>query len=252
MVGLSGCWPKPKGTAARASVDPLYRQRSGILPVNLGAARKSAIFLCLARSLLTILYHSSDLAGSIEITPSGPKGDTMMNTWTKNTALAIAAAGMIAAAPASATVFEYTMTNGDIVTIDTANGSGTWKGASIDKTFTGDFSSFQGGPTPSFMGELSSLTGTRIINGKTVTATTQNGNRFHPFMLKTKDNGMKFNLWAWWGDPVISGDYIQKIGSFKVVPPVDVPAPGALGLFGLALVALGFGRRRRREKLAAA
>ncbi len=169
-----------------------------------------------------------------------------MANWTKKAAIALAASSMIVAAPASATIFEYTMTNGDVLTINTAAGAGTWKGSKIDTSFTGDFSAFQGGATPSFMGELATLTGTRIINGGTFTPTTQNGNRTHPFMLKTQDSH-KFNLWAWWGNPVVSGDYIQKIKSFKVVPPVDVPAPGALGLFGLALVALGFGRRRRNK-----
>ncbi len=173
-----------------------------------------------------------------------------MANWTKQAAIALAASSMIAAAPASATIFEYTMTNGDVLTINTANGAGTWKGSRIDTSFTGDFSTFQGGSTPSFMGNLATLTGTRVIDGKTFTPTTQNGNSTHPFMLKTKETN-KFNLWAWWGNPVVSGDYVQMIKSFKVVPPVDVPAPGALGLFGLALVALGFGRRRR-SKLATA
>lgn len=167
-----------------------------------------------------------------------------MANWMKKAAIAVAASSMVAAAPASATIFEYTMTNGDVLTIDTVNGSGTWVGNNIDKSFTGDFSNFQGGPNPSFMTELTSLTGTRIIRGQTFTATNRNGNRTHPFKLKTK-NGHKFNLWAWWGDPVVSGDYIQKIKKFRVVPPTDVPAPGVLGLFALALVALGFGRRRR-------
>lgn len=169
-----------------------------------------------------------------------------MANWTTKAAVALAVSSIAVAAPASATVFEYTMTNGDIVTIDTANGTGTWKGTSIDKTFTGDFSTFQGGATPSFMGELTSLTGTRIINGQTVTATTVNGNRTHPLMLKTK-SGNRFNLWAWWGNPVVSGDYVKTIGDFRIVPPVDVPAPGVLGLFALALCALGFGRRRRTK-----
>lgn len=174
-----------------------------------------------------------------------------MANFTKTAAVALAAGSMAIAAPASANVFEYTFKNGDVLTIDTVNGNGTWKGAKIDKSFTGDFSTFQGGAHPSFMTELTSLTGTRIINGKTVTATNFNNGRFHPFKLKTKDGGKKFNLWAWWGDPVVSGDYIQKIKDFKVVPPVDVPAPGVLGLFGLALVALGFGRRRRKAVAAA-
>lgn len=168
----------------------------------------------------------------------------------KKAAIALAASGMVATAPASATVFEYTMNDGDILTLDTANGTGSWIGDDITTSFTGDFSGFQGGANPSFMFTLTDLTGTREIGGKTFAATNRNGNRTHPFMLKTKSNN-KINLWSWWGDPVVAGDYVRKISDFRVVPPVDVPAPGVLGLFALALCALGFGRRRR-TKLAAA
>ncbi|MEM7689523.1 MAG: PEP-CTERM sorting domain-containing protein [Pseudomonadota bacterium] len=168
-----------------------------------------------------------------------------MKTWFKTTALALAASGAVMAAPASASIFEYTMNDGDILTINTENGTGSWVGDDIDTAFTGDFSGFTGGRKPDFMFTLATLTGTREIKGKTFTPTNVNGNRTHPFMLKTKNNGQKVNLWSWWGNPVVAGDYIRKIVGYKVVPPTEVPAPGALGLFGLALVALGFGRRRR-------
>lgn len=173
-----------------------------------------------------------------------------MKTWFKTAAISAAAVGAVIAAPASATIFEYEMTNGDILTIDTDNGSGTWKGNGIDTEFTGDFSGFTGGATPSFMFTLDTLTGTRLIRGELQEATNTRGNRTHPFMLKTKNGGEKVNLWSWWGDPVVGGDYIRKIAHFRVVPPTEVPAPGALGLFGLALVALGFGRRRRIKNAA--
>ena len=172
-----------------------------------------------------------------------------MANWTKKAAIAVAASSMIVAAPASATIFEYTMNDGDVLTIDTANGTGSWKGDDIDTVFTGDFSNFQGGASPSFMFTLSTLTGQREINVQLVDATNRNGNRTPPFMLKTK-GGNKVNLWSWWGDPVVGGDYIRKITHFTVKPPVDVPAPGVLGLFGLALIALGFGRRRRNKIVA--
>lgn len=173
-----------------------------------------------------------------------------MKTWFKTAAISIAATSAVIAAPASATIFEYTMGNGDIVTIDSDNGTGSWKGRLIDTEFTGDFSGFTGGATPSFMFTLATLTGERSINGTTYTPTNVNGTRTHPFMLKSKNSGTKLNLWSWWGDPVVAGDYIRTIAGYRVVP-TDVPAPGALGLFGLALIALGFGRRRR-IKLAAA
>ncbi|MEO1731142.1 MAG: PEP-CTERM sorting domain-containing protein [Pseudomonadota bacterium] len=170
-----------------------------------------------------------------------------MAKWTKTAAIALAASTMAVAAPASAAIFEYTMNDGDILTIDTDNGTGSWIGDDIDTAFTGDFSGFQGGATPSFMFTLTTLTGTREIGGETYTPTNQNGNSTHPYMLKTKENGTKVNLWSWWGDPVVAGDYVRTISDYRVV---DVPAPGVVGLFGLALVAMGFGRRRRRKAAA--
>lgn len=166
-----------------------------------------------------------------------------MANWIKTTAIALAASGAVMAAPASATVFEYTMKSGDTLIIDTENGTGSWKGNKIDATFTGDFSGFQGGANPSFMFTLSSLEGTRIVKGKTVEATNKLGNNVYKQKLKT-GNGNTVNLWTWWGDPVVSGDYVRKIAGFKIIPH-EVPAPGVLGLFSLALIALGFGRRRR-------
>ena len=169
-----------------------------------------------------------------------------MANWQKTAALMLAAPAFAFAAPASASIFEYEMTNGDLLTINTITQSGTWKGHSIDVSFTSpDFANFTGGAKPNFVGMLTSLDGTRIVKGKVVTDNLFNGNRTHPQKLKSMGDG-KFNLWAWWGDPVVSGDYIKKIKKFGVTHPVDVPAPGALGLFGLALCAIGLGRRRRR------
>lgn len=173
-----------------------------------------------------------------------------MKTMIKSAAIVLAATTMVAAAPSSAAIFEYEMSDGDILTIDTDAGTGTWVGDDMNVAFEGDeLKSFQGGDNPSFMFTLSNMTGTRTINGIDYTPTRQNGNRFHPWMLKTKNNGQRINLWSWWGNPVVAGDYVRGISDFRVV---DVPAPGVLGLFGLALVALGLGRRRRRLKTAAA
>ena len=91
------------------------------------------------------------------------------------------------------------------------------------------------------------MSGTRTIRGRDYTPTRRNGNRFHPWMMKTTGNG-SINLWSWWGSPVIAGDYVRRVDDYRVV---DVPAPGMLGLFGLALVALGLGRRRRLKATAA-
>jgi len=172
-----------------------------------------------------------------------------MAHWTKTAAIALAASSMAAAAPASATIFEYTMNDGDVLTINTAKGKGSWIGDDIKTKFTGDFSNFKGGANPSFKFTLTSLTGSRDIKGLKFKPTNRNGNRYHPYMLKTQNHN-KVNLWAWWTNPhssKIYGDYVRKIVGYHVVPPTDVPAPGVLGLFALALMALGFGRRRRSQ-----
>lgn len=170
-----------------------------------------------------------------------------MNTL-KKTALALAITGStMAATPASAAIFEYEMTNGDILTINTETNSGTMVGRRINAAFEGDFSTFTGGENPSFMVTLTSLTGTRSTDGQSgLTPTNCNGTRCHPYMLKGNGSGV-FNLWSWWGNPVGAGDYKTRIENFRVV---DVPAPGMLALFGLALAALGLGRRRRRKAAA--
>ena len=50
-----------------------------------------------------------------------------MKSLFKHAAIALAAGGMVAAAPASATIFEYEMSNGDVMTIDNETGQTTQK-----------------------------------------------------------------------------------------------------------------------------
>jgi hypothetical protein len=164
-----------------------------------------------------------------------------MANWQTKAAVAIASGSMLLAAPASATIFEYTFNNGDVLSIDTETQVGTWTGDNINATFTSkDFATFTGGESPSFMTTLASIDGTRTINGNTVGL--QSDPR-HPEMLKTASNN-RWNLWATWGDPVVGGDYVRKIASYSVA---DVPAPGMLALFGMALAALGLRSRKRKQ-----
>lgn len=169
-----------------------------------------------------------------------------MKALIKKAAIGFAATTMVVAAPASATIFEYEFTDGDVLTIDTDSQTGSWVGDDINATFSSpDFASFAGGANPTFMTTLTSIDGTRLING---TWQPVSSDPRHPEKLLTRNDGSKFNLWATWGNPVVGGDYVRKIAGFTVT---EVPAPGMLGLFGLALIALGLGRRRRSKVTAA-
>ena len=169
-----------------------------------------------------------------------------MANFFKTAAIALAATTMAAAAPASATIFEYTFNDGDVLTIDSDAGTGTWVGDDINASFESpDLQGFQGGETPSLSATLTSITGSRLINGSFQDVSSDPR---HPEMLIATGDGSRFNLWANWGDPIVGGDYVRQITGFSVNPggSTDVPAPGMLGLFGLALAALGLGWRRRK------
>lgn len=162
-------------------------------------------------------------------------------------AMLIAIATMAFSAPASATIFTYNMTNGDRVVIDTANGTGTWIGEDMKISFASeDLKNVTAGTTPSFSATLTDLTGYRIIDGtKYNPSLTSRGKTKAPKLIGEGDG--RLNLWSYWGDPSAAGDYIRRIGGMIT----DVPAPGMLGLFGLALFALGLRRRRKSAPAAA-
>ena len=164
------------------------------------------------------------------------------------------AAGLMAAAmatPASAAIYEYTMTDGSVLAINTDTSSATFSGNTINTTMTSSsFASFTGGAMPVFSFVLDSLDGTRLINGRWVTDNPLFADTTHPQKLISYGSGSggRVNLWAWWGDPIIGGDYITYIASYRA----DVPEPGALGLMALGLGGVAIARRRRRKTKAAA
>ncbi|WP_438726570.1 PEP-CTERM sorting domain-containing protein [Parasphingorhabdus sp. DH2-15] len=159
--------------------------------------------------------------------------------------LAAAASTVAIATPASADLFTYTQTNGDILTVDTHNNRGSLVGRNINATFTGDFSGFTGGAAPTGRFALDSVSGTRQFGS---ISAAPNANRQQFLIFGQRGDPTRTNLWTSWGNPVIGGDYISFIGGFSQSPSTPVPAPGMLGLFGLGLAGLGFAHGRRKFK----
>lgn len=164
-------------------------------------------------------------------------------------AMLIAACGgaaLVSANPATAAVWRYTMTNGDVLRIDTETQKGWLIGTNIEAYFnTPEFANFQGGATPTGSYTLAQLGGYRIING-----VKQFQNPSHTQVLKFL-TGNRVNLWSVWGNPGVGGDYITTISSSSTSTSTGgtaVPAPGVLGLFGLGLAGIGFARRRKSVK----
>jgi hypothetical protein len=143
--------------------------------------------------------------------------------------------------PAFAAVYTYTLTNNDVLTVNTSANSGTLIGSQINAAFTGGLSAFTGGPTPSYMALLDTLTGTRVINGVSLSVSPPNLN--HP--QKLIFSGTSINLWSYWGNPVQGGDYVVGIKGYT--PPAPVPEPAMMGLFALASGGLLFARSRRKK-----
>ena len=152
---------------------------------------------------------------------------------------------------ASAAVYNYTMSNGDVLAINSDTGSATFTGSQINASMTSTaFNTFVGGMSPTFTAVLGALDGTRLINGAWVTDNPLYSTTTHPQKLIMSGTGV--NLWAWWGNPIIGGDYLTTITSYSVTPSTAVPEPGVAGLFAAALGWLAFTRRRRRKVAAAA
>lgn len=160
-------------------------------------------------------------------------------------ATAAAFAAVSTAMPASAAVYTYTMTNLSVLSINSDTQSATFKGSDIDASMTSAaFATFPGGAMPVFTAVLSSLDGTRLIGGKWVTDNEYGKDTIHPQKLIIQ--GANVNLWAWWGNPIIGGDYLTTIKSYSVTPS-PVPEPGMMGILAVGLTGLAFARRKRRQ-----
>lgn len=165
----------------------------------------------------------------------------------------LAAVAASATVPASATVYNYTMSNGDVLSINSGTATGTWKGALIDTSFASpQFASFTGGQSLShYMADLNSISGYITINGKNESFSLTPS---HPPMLIL--DGAKATLWATWGTPPVGGDYIRTIDGYTTSTSsggTDVPAPAMPIALGLGAVALAWrGRRVKARPLAMA
>lgn len=165
----------------------------------------------------------------------------------------LAATAATLAAPASAAVYKYTMTNGSVLTINSSTATGTMIGNGINATFkSADFATFTGGEKPNFMTVLTSLTGSRTVSGTTYLPNLTD--KVHPPILKIGQPAGgegQINLWAIWTNACNDsiGDYLTTIKSYT--PPsssggTNVPAPAMPILLGLG--ALGLAYRARRAK----
>lgn len=169
----------------------------------------------------------------------------MMNKMKIMSGIAAIAMGLAMSTPASAAIYSYTMTNNDVLAINSDTGSATFKGATIDASMTSSaFNTFAGGINPTFTAVLSALDGTRLIGGQWITDNPLYADTTHPQKLIMSGSGI--NLWAWWGNPITGGDYLTTIKSYSVTPGTSVPEPGMAGLLAVGIAGLVLGRRRRK------
>lgn len=178
-------------------------------------------------------------------------------------ASAIMFSTLAAAGPASATVYElYFLENQGTLTIDTEKAIGSWVNANLNATFSGaGLANFSANASPNGGNfPLAPFSSDIVISAdSTYTAggIVYRPNQVHQQKLLVEgDKG--FNLWSWWGTPDCPN--CQYIGDQKGVAygihaspsssssgGTDVPEPGVMGLMGLGVLGMAFGRRRRTK-----
>jgi len=174
----------------------------------------------------------------------------------KTLILAGLAATAAAASPASAAIYNYdAYINNGIgtanVTVDSTAGTATYSGRNIDLTVTSDkLKSFSGATNRSTY-LASDISGTFTRYGRTYNAYQSTTPKYTQIALGGNSNF----LWTYgrdrWGrtfdfDGKGTLKYTGSTGGSTGGTPV--PAPGVLGLFGLGLAGLAFGRRRKMVK----
>lgn len=180
-------------------------------------------------------------------------------------ASAIGLSALIAAVPASADLYEINMSDGSRVHIDTGTQIGKWIGAGINATFTGEgLSNFSLAVPEGGEGIRGADYGITLTPDSTFTrgGTTYFPTSVHPQRFKTGaatghgDFGVM--LWSYWGPAGCAtctdiGDYVvyangwsSAVGS-TTSGGTDVPEPGVMGLMGLGVLGMAFGRRRRTK-----
>jgi len=165
------------------------------------------------------------------------------------------------AMPASATVYELSMSDNSKVTINTETMIGTWIGGAINATFSGaGLASFNLDVPDGYVGLRSADYGVTLSPTSTITGS--DGKVYFP----TKVHEQRFKtgavtgdpfsvmLWSYWGPAGCDkctniGDYVYKAVSWQTVPSssggTSVPEPGMVGLMGLGVLGMAFARRRR-------
>ena len=158
-------------------------------------------------------------------------------------------AAVVGASPASATVYQYTVHSGEVLTINTSTQIGRLVGNGASLTFSSaSFANFTGGAKPNFSGTFSSVSGSLWWPGGVANITTVGTPRF-----EFNPNSGPAGSWILRDvrTTFLNSDAQFNITSYVVNPPqpdpqpVTVPEPAMLGLFGAGAVMVMMGRRRR-------